>query len=111
MQRRVAFGQVIELAQAFLLPGPGYGCGIIERQFPAGQYGNILLQEGPQFLREPFGGAVVRAQGHHRLGQLPAQGGNDVAPVDLACTGDGGGLTAAEGFQQQGEFRDGFQSG
>ena len=29
----------------------------------------------------------------------------------ISPTGDGGVLTAAEGVQQQGEFRDGFQSG
>jgi len=111
LQRGVALGQVIKLAQALLLPGPGNGGRIIQGQFPAGQHGDIFLQKGPQFLRKPLGGAVVRTQDHHRLGQLLAQGGDDVAPVDLARTGDGGGLTAAEGLQQQGIFRDGFQSG
>ena len=109
LELRPAVHQREKLIQPLLLPGPADHGGVVQGQLPAGQHRGRLAQECGQLLLEPLGGHVVLADDHDGPLKLPAQSGDQVAPVDLAEAGNSGGLIAADGFQQKLIFRDLFE--
>ncbi len=109
LQPGLARGQVVQLPQALLLPGPGGGRGVVEGQLPAGQDGKFLPQEAFQLLLKPAGGHVVLADGGQRAARVPVQPRDQVAAVDLADAGDGGAFPLGNGLGQGGVFREGLQ--
>ena len=106
-----AGGKIKELPQPLLLPAPGHHGGVVQGQFPAGQYGSGFSQEGFQLLLHPFGGHVILADDHHGPVCFPAQGCDQMAAVDLADAGDRGAGACGDALAKQFVFWYGFQHG
>ena len=102
-------GKGIQLSDPLLLPTPGDGGGIVQGQLPPGENGDGFGQKVLQILLKPPGGNIVLTQDDNRTFCIPAESGNQVAPVDLSDAGNGGGFSGGDPAQQSIIFRNAVQ--
>ncbi len=105
----LSLGQLVQLPQPLLLPGPADHCRVIEGQLPSRQNGNYgAIQEALQLLLKPPGSHIVLTNEHQGAIHIMAQPGNHVTAVDLTDAGDGHAFAALQGGHNGTVFRDVF---
>ena len=98
----------MKLLQPLLLPGTADHGGVIKGQLPAGQHRGRFPEKCGKLLGRPPGGHVILADQHQGPVKFPVQARHQMAPVDLAQAGDGGGFLPGDGFQKKLIFGDVF---
>ena len=80
----VMYGEGGELAKTLLLPAAGDGGDVVKGQLPGGEDGRGLAEEGCQLRLEAAGGGIVLADDDGGTAGLLGEGGDEVAPRNLA---------------------------
>ncbi len=81
---RFPAGEGGELAKTLLLPAAGDGGDVVKGQLPGGEDGRGLAEEGCQLRLEAAGGGIVLADDDGGTAGLLGEGGDEVAPRNLA---------------------------
>ena len=108
---RAAQGQVVELAQPFLLPLARGRGGVVKGQIPARQNRQLCAQKRRKLTLRAPRGQIVLADHQHGARKVPAQRGDEMAAVDLGRAGHAGMTPLFQGLQHRAILRQPPQSG
>ena len=101
--------QIVELAQAFLLPGAGDNGSVVQGQIPAGENLSGGIQESFQLLLHSAGSHVILTDDDDGTIQFLGQSRDHVAAVDLSDSGNSGRLPFEDSVQKGCVFRNGLK--